>query len=275
MTKLVQNTGRFFILLIVIFAFACASDNKPKDTSVSGEKDQDVRKKTNVTYKLPSPVELYIFLKEHDISYDNAHFNKIENVSKYYTNYSKYINFGIYASDLAYTTVYEDQQQSFLYFSTVKTLADELGFAEGFDEIAARRIEQNSFNSDSLYQIASDAYWEACNYLEDLGQTSELALIVAGGWIESAYLAAKSVTKFKENDPSIIRIAEQHILLENLIEYLENEKDQNVEKILVLLEELQAKFDILYENEEGVIITKEQYETIIADLNRVRNELIK
>lgn len=275
MNKLIHNTGRFFILFILVIAFSCASDKKPKDTSGAGEKDQMVKVKSNITYKLPSPVELYIFLKEHDIKYDKAHLNKLENVSKYYTNYSKYINFGIYASDLAYTTVYEDQQQSFLYFSTVKTLADELGFAEGFDEIAAKRIEQNSFNSDSLYHIAIDAYWEACNYLEDIGQTSELALIVAGGWIESAFLAAKSVPEFKENDASIIRIAEQSILLENLIEYLENEKDQNIEKILVLLKELQFKFDVLYENEEDVIITKEQYESIVKDIERVRNELIK
>ena len=275
MNKLLRFTGRFLILLILIFAFSCTGDKKTKESSSSDKTEQQVVKKSKVTYKLPSPVELYIFLKEHDIAYNNANLNAIENISKYYTNYSKYINFGIYASDLAYTTVYEDQQKSFLYFSTVKTIADELGFAEGFDEIAAKRIEQNSFNSDSLYQIASDAYWEACIYLEDLGQTSELALIVAGGWIESAYMAIHSIDAFKENDPSIIRIAEQHILLENLIEYLENEMDPNVEKILTLLLELQEKFDVLYENEEGVIITEEQYITITNDLKRVRNELIK
>ena len=32
--------------------------------------------------------------------------------------------------------------------------------------------------------------------------------------------AIKTIDKFKENDPSIIRVAEQQILLENLVEYL-------------------------------------------------------
>ncbi|NOZ46625.1 MAG: hypothetical protein GXO79_07555 [Chlorobi bacterium] len=275
MNKIFKYTSRFFISCLIVVAISCATDNKPKGTDNAVQHEQKQINKSNVTYKLPSPVELYIFLKEHKIPYDNSNLNKIENVSKYYTNYSKYVNFGIYASDLAYSTVYEDQQQSFLYFSTVKTLADELGFAEGFDEIAAKRIEQNSFNSDSLYQIATDAYWEACIYLEDLGQTSELALIVAGGWIESAYLAEKSIKEFKENDPSIIRIAEQQILLENLIEYLENENNQNVQKVLGLLKELQEKFDILYDNEDNVIITKEQFNIIAKEIDRVRNELIK
>jgi uncharacterized lipoprotein YehR (DUF1307 family) len=272
MRQILKFKSNLLFVLVLVFLISCTSD-KPKETQQT-ERAKQESPQIQVTYKLPSPVELYIFLKEHDIKYNSKHLNTIENVSKYFTNVSKYTNFGIYASDLAYTTVYEDQQKSFLYFSTVKTLADELGFAEGFDEIAAKRIEQNSFNSDSLYQIATDAYWEACNYLEDLGQSSELALIVAGGWIESAFLAIQSIEEFKENDASIIRVAEQQILLENLIEYLENENDQNVQKVLELLIELQTKFDVLYENEE-VIITKSQYDTISAEIIRVRTELIK
>ena len=51
--------------------------------------------------------------------------------------------------------------------------------------------------------------------------------------------------------------------------------DPNIEKVLSPLIELQVKFDVLYENEDDVIITEEQYKTITAEIEQIRNELIK
>ena len=78
-----------------------------------------------------------------------AHFisdamNPPENMDKYVTTNMKAVNFGIYAADLAYSTVFEKNQSSLSYFKNVKKMAESLGLSEGFDEIMSKRIDKTN-----------------------------------------------------------------------------------------------------------------------------------
>lgn len=280
-----MQSRTFLILLAVlgslVFSYSCASDSQKSDATDSDnetveviENEGDNYYNQNITYKLPSPVELYMFLEENKKEFNSEILNSPDNKTKYYTVNMKTINFGIYVSDLAYATVYGKHQQTFSYFKTTRELADELGFAEGFNKALVKRVENNQYNLDSLYNISNDAYWDACNYLEDQEKQDALALIYTGGWIESVFLAINSIDEFDENDPVVIRIAEQQLLLDNLIgTFYALDSELRPQEILNKLIGLQEIFDQLYDNTE-VVITQEQFYEIASAIEALRNELI-
>jgi hypothetical protein len=270
-----------YIILLALFIFAgCAGDGEKKTTADDAESleaiEQEVNEfySQNITYKLPSPVEFYIFLEDNGASYQKDLINSAENKAKYYTVQSKTLNFGIFVSDLAYSTVFGQHQETFSYFKITRELADELGYAEGFDKALVQRVENNQYNLDSLYQISNDAYWDACNYLEDQERRDALALIYTGGWLESVYLAVNSVTEFDLENPVVVRIAEQQILLDNLIGTMYSlDPDMQPQEILDKLIGLQEIFDQLYDNTD-VVITQEQFDEISNAIKSFRNEIV-
>lgn len=272
----------FFIAGSFVLNYNCASEGQKTeeeivDSTAENEfTDAAFGDDKNMAYKLPSPIELYLFLKNHEARYDKEVLNSIENIEKYIDNTSKAINFGIYASDLAYSTVFEEPQKTFFYYKTVKQLADELGLVEGFDETITQRINDNINNTDSLYEITSDAYWEACNHLEAIGKSDVLTYIIIGGWLESVYIAINSVDKFSNKNKIVIRISEQQLLLENLLDHMRTiEKDDGLNNLTEKLEDLQLSFDKLYDNAPNVTITKEQFNEIALKVTGLRNDLIK
>lgn len=235
----------------------------------------DERKNDNTVYKLPSPIELYKFLYNEETEFNEQSLNSIERKEKYNTSTRKALNLGIYASDLGYSAVFEKTQETFKYFKTSKFLAEELSISEGFNETVAERIESNLENVDSLYEIASDAYWDATTFLESENKTELLSFIIIGSWIESVYIAINSVDEFSPDNPVVIRIAEQKLLLENLLDYLNShEKNEEINKILRKLNELEEHFYNLYDGTNNVNITEEKYKKLTSKIKSLRNAFV-
>ncbi|NOZ46622.1 MAG: hypothetical protein GXO79_07540 [Chlorobi bacterium] len=267
-------------IIFLLFGFlsqSCTQEAKNK-SNTSSEKEQVNNTETQeppIAYKMPSPVELFMFLKSNEIEYKPNSVSPVENITKYYTNASKAINFGIYASDLAYCTVFGMYQETFLYFSTTRTLATDLGFTSGFDELMVERINANLYNNDSLFQITNDSYADACNYLEESGKKDVLALILAGSWIESVHIIIQSIDTFSNESPIVIRLADQRFLLENLVNFFKSiDNNISTDKILDKLFDLQASFDLLYDNADNINMTKAQYDEITEKVEKIRTELI-
>ena len=77
------------------------------------------------------------------------------------------------------------------------------------------------------------------------------------------------------DDGVIERVADQQILLDNLIAFLKTNKDSEyIAKVLLSLEDLQEAFDELYFNDEETIITKKQYVNIVNKVREIRTEFI-
>jgi len=220
--------------------------------------------------KVPSPIELFIFMYNANASFSKDNLNSIDNHTKYTSKIKKALNLGIYASDLAYCTVFKQNKETFSYFSVTKKIANELALTEGFDENIVKRIDANMSNSDSLYQITNDSYATAVRFLEQQGKEDLLPLMITGAWIESVNLAIKSVSKFDPNNEIVIRIADQGLLLENILElfqYVKNNPDYA--KIIDKLLDLQLSYDKLLDNTD-VIITKKQFEEISNKVKAIR-----
>jgi len=269
-----NNKLWFIAVLILPFIFSCSSstdgDVEIEDFELF-EEDQQIGLST---IKVPSPVELYMFMQMADLSFNKSLLNPIDNLSRYISSYKKSLNFGVYASNLAYCTVFKQNRETLTYFSTTKQLADELGLTEGFDDSIVKRLDKNISNSDSLYFITNDSYSDVTNFLEQQGHSSLLPLMLTGAWIESVYIAISSIKSFSPENEIVLLIADQQFLLESILEIFEalpeNEATQSLEDSL---KDIQNSFDELYDNED-VRITKSQFEEIAKKIKTLRAEII-
>ncbi|HSH66234.1 MAG TPA: hypothetical protein VLB84_10660 [Bacteroidia bacterium] len=259
------------ILSFSLFVFSCGNPNTTEEVVVGSDTIQNKVKNTKaqeVFYSIPSPIETISLLKAAGAKYNPDYLNPIENVSRYTTVTSKALNLGIYGSDLSFTSMFDQTQESMLYLRCANKLAAGLGINGAFNETTASRLESNVQNRDSLLAIISDSYWTTDAYLKDNGQPGVSALIVAGGWVEGLYIGTQIANTTKNQDV-ISRIGEQKLSLDNLIALLESYKTDNAGIIAVLnsLNDLHAIYNTLPSTttETQVITDKKNNVTTLDD----------
>jgi hypothetical protein len=243
--------------LFTLFITSCSGDkteeeivNAKDTTQVSAE----VKKEYSgyeTFFQVPSPGEMLSFIKsvgKRDKSKISI-LNSTENINKYTDEKSKALNFGIYSTDLSYCSIFNLGSESVKYFKVVKQLGDQLGLSATIKPEILARIEKNIDNTDSLVVITDDLYYSSFETLEEGKQGNILALVVAGGWLESVYIAINMVDKFQKDNPVIQRIADQKYTLENLIEFLKKheENSPDVKQVKADLEALMKSFNLLKE----------------------------
>ena len=283
--------------VILAFPSCTGTENTTDDITdgdtLGGDENLKVTKAQNVFYSIPSPIETSSLLQKAGASYNADFLNPIDNVSKYNSTASKALNLGVYGSDLSFTSIFDQTQESMLYLKCTNKLATGLGINGAFGESTISRIEQNMENRDSLLSIISDAFWSSDSYLKDNGRPNTSALIVAGGWIEGLYIATK-VAATTKNEEVITRIGEQKLSLENLIGLLEScGKDEAIDPLLADMKDLKASFDKVdikssaaevstdanskvttIGGNSSVTVSKEQLAEITKKVETVRNKII-
>ncbi len=246
---------------------------------------------TETFFQVPSPGEMLTFIKmvggknNKNISF----LNNVDNQKNYSDNKSKALNFGIYSCDLSYCSIFEIGTEALKYFKTVKQLGDQIGVSSALKPEMMKRLEGNIGNSDSLAVITDDVYFSSFETLENSKQGPTLSLVVAGGWIESLFIAT-SLAKYEENSQIVERLADQKYTLDNLIEFLKkHEADASVASVVKQFTELQAEFNQIGEKDAAtnvtstdkavkvlgggkeLAVTKEQYTKIVEKIKAIRN----
>ncbi|MFL5764526.1 MAG: hypothetical protein ACJ77K_11345 [Bacteroidia bacterium] len=246
-----KKLSYFASAIAVTALFSCGSSTTenvtegPVDTADASTHVKDV-KAQNVFYSIPSPIETTTLLKAAGAKYNAAYLNPIENQPKYASVAQKALNLGVYGSDLSFTSIFDQTQESILYLNCTNKLASGLGISGAFDENTSSRMEANMQNRDSLLAIISDSYWNADSYLKDNGQPGVSSLIVAGGWIEGLYIATQ-IANTTKNEAIMNRIGEQKLSLDNLIALLDSYKTENdgVPEVLAGMNDLKKIFDAI------------------------------
>jgi hypothetical protein len=125
------------------------------------------------------------------------------------------------------------------------------------------------------------------NYLEENGIGENGSIIFAGAWIESMYIGSKVIEK-SNNEKLISRLAEQAIILDNLIKLLNKNNATEASELIKDLEGLNRHFDkfLKYnetensedetEEEDTVYaFTKQEIDNFTKDIEAIRNKIIK
>jgi hypothetical protein len=275
---------------------SCGGDNNHSDDIVvsdSTKVDSSSLKNNEVgeeiIYQVPSPSEMLSFVKMvgGKANKNSSFLNSADNATKYNDSKSKAINFGIYGCDLSYCSTFSMGVEALKYFKVVKKLGDEVGVSTTIDANVAKRLENNVGNPDSLAFISDDLYYSSFEDLQKGKQGSTLALMVAGGYIESLFIVT-NLNKFDAKNPATQRVADQKYTLDNIIDFMKKyESDASVAEVIKDFNSLKADYDTLKETkvasqasskgikvlEGGTVIeiTQDQYNVICEKIKTIRN----
>ncbi len=254
-----KKSTLLFLASVTVLTFSSCGDGEKTDEieNVDSAKVEDT--KTNPVsetfFQVPSPGEMLTFIKMvgGKNNKNTSFLNPANNDKNYTDSKSKSINFGIYSCDLSYCSIFEIGSEALKYFKTVKVMGDQIGVSTAIKPEVLKRLESNVGSPDSLALITDDVYFSSFEALEDSKQGPTLALVVAGGWLESIYIAV-NLAKYEEKSAVIERLADQKYTLENLIEFLKkHEADANVAAVKVDFEGLLAEFNKITEKDAAAV----------------------
>ncbi len=275
-----KNRIIYFLSIILLSGFWACSGSQDENQLIEDDAvTEDVVDQNSIQqqfFQLPSPVELFMFMWEDGAPFNASNLNSIENVQKYVDSKKKATNLGVYSADLAYCTIYDKNQETMNLFSATKNLAEDLGLTEGFDQSILDRIDKNIENSDSLYQITSDSYSKSITFLQSQGQTQILPYIIYGGWLESVYIVTQTVKKYTPESEIAMRISDQGLLLDNLIEFFQSVEasDPKATAVIKNLTALKSIFDLSLDTEDG-LMSKEIYTQVKNKVKELRTAVVK
>ncbi len=268
------------VVFLLVFS-TCQRENKNQQikdelTVQESDKAADVVSHSKMVYRVPTPIEFFVFYKNAGGDFNPEILLNASDASNYLTTKRMALAFGMYASDLAYSAVFAQNQQTISYFETGKLLADELGFTEGYGEELMKRFQNNLNDVDSLYHLTADSYWNVSKFLEDQDKTRVLSYITVASWIEGLYLAYNA--KSAEQGSALMScLADQQYVIENLDAYLQEMHKNEMDKddVFLMVRKLNEYYAELYDNPDNVIMTEMQFDSIKSLVNRSRAMLVK
>jgi hypothetical protein len=282
----------YFLVLfgvLSIFLTSCGNENNSESTVVIENTDsRPTIEDDDISYTLPSPLQIAFIFKQAGLSYQPDLTNKPESINNYVSKYNQKLNFGVYAADLAYCVLNNQSQQAIFYLKNLGHMSEKLWMSNIFQTSnVLNRFEKNIGNEDSLATVIADMQLSMDNYLEENGIGENGSIIFAGAWIESMYIGSKVIEK-SNNEKLISRLAEQAIILDNLIKLLNKNNATEASELIKDLEGLNRHFDkfLKYnetensedetEEEDTVYaFTKQEIDNFTKDIEAIRNKIIK
>ena len=205
-----------------------------------------------IEYSVPTPNELFEIIKLEGGEEKVGLVNPLANREKYVESKEKAQAFGVYSADLAYMSCFGIGTEFLRYMKTIEEMGEELGISGAFDEDLMDRIENNEGDTDSLFSISNDTYYDSYLFLEENDKGVELSLIMASGFIESLYIICNLADSYTEDDPIIEKIGDQKLVLENLMDFIATySDDQSVQEMTNDLLSLQEVFEASMDFEES------------------------
>lgn len=253
---------RFFILpaaILIMLLIACKSGDKSgtdqidlegisleEDTRILDSRDT-VGQGLPIFYNMYLSVEMSTLFESIGAVFDADLLNSTSKIPEYITSSKKALNLGVYAVDLSYSRIFEQIEYTGRYFNAMQKLSEELGIPSNYFQNTAKKFDRNINDKDSLIIIANEVYDATDNYLKENERYSAAAEIILGGWTEALHIAVDVANESKQIEV-FERVAEQKYSLENLIDMLENYKDDEIIlDYLNKLEQLRQPFNKLYE----------------------------
>jgi hypothetical protein len=273
--------SNFLVFAALFVGCTDPSDPTPNHQKTSIEVDtNDVFGSDRFEFVLPRPFALAASFQEAGLSYAPDRTNSVDNITNCTSKGAQLVNFGVYSTDLVYSILNEQPQQTMLYFNALKKLAEEFGMGSIFteDELALQ-IEANIANRVVLEELLVDIHERSQEYLEDNDMRYLSAIQFAGAWIEGMYLASYD---FSTKDPIEVgyKLNDHMTLVNNTIRGLEMYKnpDTAIEQVLVGLQELDLLFSSFTsvqtaENKAFPQLSPEEIQAFVEKIREIRGQI--
>lgn len=239
---------------LLFFVAACSEENEEttkkveQDIIVEDDNDDtdDSSEINDIVYIIPSPSDQFDNLREIGGDINTSFIHDLSKASEYSTKEAIALNFGVYSTDAIYMMRFDQGKKVFTdYISVLEKLSESLGISQIYGEELMAEIEDVQDDPDELYDISSDNYMEVYDKLIENDKGPELALLVAGGWIQTMHILFETAGSFDGDMLIQDFITNEQLVLENLKKFLSHYEDN--ERIADLLVDLKKLADIYNE----------------------------
>tara|TARA_B100000508_G_scaffold138385_1_gene134378 strand:- start:62239 stop:63099 length:861 start_codon:yes stop_codon:yes gene_type:complete len=271
-------------LIGVASLFSCSSEENQENTKDNSEIVKKAKIEVDTTdvftseeyeFMLPQPFALVSSFENVNLVYDVTHMNNPENVEKYNTEGKKLLNFGVYSTDLVYSIIHDQPQQSMNYFNAVKQMADKIGMGSIFEEEAlADSIEKHIADRNVMQDLLIDVHERSQDYLVTNDMRMLAAIQFAGAWTEGMYLATRDIS------PDILKelgasVADHMSLAKNAAEGIEayKKREQDLDEVLQKINSIRDTYDSFdsVKNAKGLPeLTMEDLTTLQKEFEELR-----
>ena len=244
------RSASILMALPLLFLFSCgeapqagdADSAQPVEMEADGmmpARRQKAFKK--IFHAVPSPIETALLLERSGIRFDPEALNPIDKALGYSTTAAQAVNLGIYAGDLSYSVIFNQNQQSVDYLNTCRRLCDGLGVGDIISGDLIARADNNRDVRDSLVHIVTETFYDLNARFRENGMEEVSGLMAAGGWIEGIYLGTRNLSGSTEDLK--LRIAEQKMTLDNLLGLIDSyPPTEELTKMRTALMEVEAAY---------------------------------
>lgn len=277
------------ICLGSMMLLSCAETPKQESTQAVEEPTEEIVETESMedddfSFMLPSPIQIAAIFSNAGLKFDREFVNPHTNLGNYNTKTSKFLNFGVYSADLAYTVLNDEQQLSIDYLHAVKSLADEIGMPSIFGgSEMIDRFEKNIGNQDTILDILTTVKTRTDEYLMENSEESKEAVFFAGAWTEGMYIGANATSSSTHVSA---RLIEQMTIVENIIKGLEVQKDPSLdlEWLINDLTELDntfngfesiSKLDTDETDIDHLSLTQEELGVLAEKITTIREKIVK
>ena len=157
-----------------------ASEQKMTAEGMMPARRQKAFKK--IFHAVPSPIETALLLERSGIRFDASALNATDKATGYATTEAQAVNLGIYAGDLSYSVIFNQNQASVEYLNTCRRLCDGLGVGDIINADLIARADNNRDIRDSLVNIVTETFYELNGRFRENGMEEVSGLMAAGGW---------------------------------------------------------------------------------------------
>lgn len=278
--------GTLFIASAMLLA-ACGSDTSKDetDTTVVDTATEVTAEVPEVSYSLPSPLQIASIFKKSGLKYKDGITSSLKDPAKYTTNLSKALNLGVYSADLSYCVLNKQNQESMNYMKLSRQLADALGMGSVFDQgNLSARFEKNLGNEDSLAYIIAELQMVTDMYLDENDQQQITSIVFAGAWVESMYVGSKVYEKGKDKSLNN-KLAEQMTILGSIMNALTalEKKDPAIAGLVADLKTIKDIYDTLpsvtnnpdaEDSEKELTLTDDEVTQLTKKIEELRTKFI-
>lgn len=279
--------GTMFIAAGMLLA-SCGSETPKEETTPvdSTETVTATAEVEDVSYSLPSPLQIASIFKKSGLKYKAGLTSEIKDPSKYTTSLSKGINLGVYSADLSYTVLNKQNQEAMNYMKLCRTMADNLGMGSVFEQgNLSQRFEKNIGNEDSLAYIIAELQMVTDMYLDENDQQQVTSIVFAGAWVESMYVGSKVYEKGKDKSLNS-KLAEQMTILGSIVNALkaQEKKDAAIGGLVADLQGVKDIYDALPSvknapedadaSEKEMTLTDDEVATLTKKIEELRAKFI-
>jgi hypothetical protein len=266
----------FFLSTSVVLLISSCGGNKQEDLNTTDDEIQAVGLDSqkisaqNVFNTISSRATILELTKLANAEYNVQLLNNPDDVSRYLLESSRALNLGVYGADLNVASIYDQTQESMLFFKCVSIIAKSIGVSNSFDENMGDRMTANQSNRDSTLSIITQAFKSADETLRKNNRPGTSSLLVAGAWIEGLYVACQTAKETK-NEPIVKEIFAQKESLDNLMELLLSSKLPD--ETAYVLEDLKA-VKLIIDSKTDNVFTLDAMKELDTKITDLRTKII-